>query len=79
MDIQMPGIDGLEATRRIRAMERSASINQPVPILALSANASSDDHAAGARAGMDGYLAKPFDRADLEAAIAGLTHVTDAA
>ncbi len=79
MDIQMPGIDGLEATRRIRAMERSAGVNQPVPILALSANASSDDHAAGANAGMDGYLAKPFDRADLEAAIAGLTHVTDAA
>ena len=79
MDIQMPGIDGLEATRRIRAMERGAGVKQPVPILALSANASSDDHAAGARAGMDGYLAKPFDRADLEAAIAGLTQVTDAA
>ena len=79
MDIQMPGMDGLEATRHIRAMERDAAVRQAVPILALSANSSSDDHAAGVRAGMDGYLAKPFDRADLEAAITGLTRVTHAA
>jgi signal transduction histidine kinase/CheY-like chemotaxis protein len=79
MDIQMPGMDGLEATRHIRAMERDAAVRQAVPILALSANSSSDDHAAGAGAGMDGYLAKPFDRTDLEAAIAGLTQASDAA
>jgi CheY-like chemotaxis protein len=69
MDIFMPGIDGLEATRQIRALEAKASVAQPVPVLALSANARRDDQKASLAAGMDGYLAKPFDRADLEQAI----------
>jgi signal transduction histidine kinase/CheY-like chemotaxis protein len=69
MDIFMPGIDGLEATRQIRALEAEASVAQPVPVLALSANARRDDQKASLAAGMDGYLAKPFDRADLEQAI----------
>jgi signal transduction histidine kinase/CheY-like chemotaxis protein len=69
MDILMPGMDGLEATRRIRALENKAGTNQPVPVLALSANARRDDQKASLAAGMNGYVAKPFDRADLELAI----------
>jgi DNA-binding response OmpR family regulator len=70
MDIFMPGIDGLEATRQIRALENKGfTSTQPVPVLALSANARRDDQKASLAAGMDGYLAKPFDRADLEQAI----------
>jgi CheY-like chemotaxis protein len=69
MDILMPGMDGLEATRRIRALEARLAVAQPVPVLALSANARRDDQKASLAAGMDGYLAKPFDRADLEQAI----------
>ena len=72
MDIQMPGIDGLEATRLIRELEARAEAKGPVPILALSANARRDDQMASIAAGMNGYLAKPFDRADLEQAIASL-------
>lgn len=69
MDIFMPGIDGFEATRQIRALEAEATVAQPVPVLALSANARRDDQKASLAAGMNGYLAKPFDRADLEQAI----------
>jgi len=56
MDIQMPDIDGLEATRRIRADERF----QYLPILALTANASNADRDACLAAGMDGHLTKPI-------------------
>ena len=79
MDVQLPGIDGFEATRQIREIEKSARVRNQVPILALSANASADDKAEGARAGMNGYLSKPFDRADLEEAIAKLAKASDAA
>jgi CheY-like chemotaxis protein len=79
MDVHMPGIDGFEATRQIRALEQAANAGNPVPILALSANSSTDDRAEGARAGMTGYLSKPFDRADLEAAIAHLAKTSNAA
>jgi signal transduction histidine kinase/CheY-like chemotaxis protein len=72
MDIQMPGIDGLETTRRLRALEEQFSVIGAVPVLALSANARRDDQKASLSAGMNGYLAKPFDRADLEQAIMDL-------
>lgn len=64
MDIQMPGIDGLEASRRIR----SAGIKpRQLPILALTANAFADDIAASAAAGMQGHLAKPIRMEQLDA------------
>jgi signal transduction histidine kinase/CheY-like chemotaxis protein len=69
MDLNMPGIDGLEATRRIRAIE--AENDSPrTPILALTANASGEDREACLAAGMDGFLVKPLDREHLAAALA---------
>jgi len=71
MDLHMPGMDGLEATRRIRAIE--AETNAPrMPILALTANASAEDREACLAAGMDGFLVKPLDRERLAAALAAL-------
>ena len=69
MDVQMPGVDGLEAARRIRAAEAELG-GKPVRMLALTANASEEDHAACLAAGMDGLLVKPLDRERLIAAVA---------
>jgi signal transduction histidine kinase/ActR/RegA family two-component response regulator len=66
MDMQMPVMDGLEATRRIRALAGGGS---RVPIVALTANAMQSDQDACRQAGMDDFLAKPFDRAGLAACI----------
>ena len=57
LDVQMPRVDGYEASRAIRRGPRHAI----VPILALTACASSDDRSASSAAGMDGHLAKPLD------------------
>ena len=59
MDIQMPGIDGYEATRRIRAMKDKEIAN--VPIIAMTANAFEEDKHAAMEAGMNGHVAKPVD------------------
>jgi len=58
MDMQMPIMDGLEATRRIRA---SSGPNADAPILALTANAMENHRHACAEAGMSGHIAKPID------------------
>ena len=68
MDLNMPGIDGLEATRRIRAIE-AEDASPRTPILALTANASGEDREACLDAGMDGFLVKPLDRERLAAAL----------
>jgi CheY-like chemotaxis protein len=65
MDLHMPGIDGLEAARRIRAAE--AETNHRTPIIALTANAFAEDREACLAAGMDGFLVKPLDREQLAA------------
>lgn len=61
MDVQMPGMDGLQATRCLRLDSRMAAI----PILALTANAMQGDEQRCLDAGMDGYLKKPVRIADL--------------
>ncbi|UUL81303.1 hybrid sensor histidine kinase/response regulator [Sphingomonas qomolangmaensis] len=66
MDIQMPIMDGYEATRRLRAQGVAAS---DLPILALSANAYADDIAACLAAGMQAHIAKPVTLASLDKAI----------
>jgi PAS domain S-box-containing protein len=72
MDIQMPGLDGIETTRRIRDCEAEKRI-RPTPILALTANTLAEDRYACFEAGMDGFLVKPLDREKLVEALAGLT------
>jgi PAS domain S-box-containing protein len=67
MDLHMPGIDGLEAARRIRAAE--AETNHRTPIFALTANAFADDREACLAAGMDGFIVKPLDRRQLVAVL----------
>ncbi len=59
MDIQMPNMDGYEATRRIRAMDRSDA--QTVPIFAMTANAFSEDEEKSREAGMNAHISKPLD------------------
>lgn len=65
MDCQMPGLDGFEATRRIRAMNR-----RRVPIIALTAGAADTERHLAIDAGMDDFLSKPIGRLDLRAALA---------
>ncbi|MFN4140665.1 MAG: ATP-binding protein [Aestuariivirga sp.] len=71
MDVEMPMLDGLETTRRIRDAEVGTEAPR-VPILALTANAQREDIAECLAAGMDGHLSKPFDARDLDEAIARL-------
>lgn len=74
MDIQMPVMNGLEATRRIRGLGTDDAEN--IPIIALTANAFSSDVDACLVAGMNQHLAKPFELEKLLAALA--THCTAA-
>jgi signal transduction histidine kinase/CheY-like chemotaxis protein len=71
MDVQMPRMDGFEATREIRKLEAARSIHTPV--LALTANAMKGDRERCLEAGMDGYLPKPLRPAELIGLIAELT------
>ncbi len=58
MDIQMPGMDGLETTRRLRALQAAGEL-RPFPIIALTAHAMASDRQASLAAGMDEHLTKP--------------------
>ncbi len=70
MDLHMPGMDGMEAARRIRAEEAEG---RRTPIVALTANASPEDRDACLDAGMDGVLTKPLDAERLAAALGAAT------
>ena len=67
MDMQMPVMDGIEATQAIRT--READSRQRIPIVALTANAIAGDREHCLAAGMDDYLAKPFGTPQLTAVL----------
>jgi PAS domain S-box-containing protein len=69
MDVQMPGMDGLEATKAIRAREDS---NRRVPIIAMTAHAMQGDRDRCLAAGMDGYLSKPINAREMIALLESL-------
>jgi PAS domain S-box-containing protein len=71
MDIQMPQLDGIETTKRVRELEAGQPGRQ-TPILALTANTLVEDRYACFESGMDGFLIKPLDRDKLAEALAGL-------
>lgn len=77
MDVRMPGIDGLEAARRIRAAE--AKGGPRVRIIALTANAYPEHREACLAAGMDGFVVKPLDRERLMRALDDIAHVSHVA
>jgi CheY-like chemotaxis protein/nitrogen-specific signal transduction histidine kinase len=70
MDVTLPDIDGVEATRRIRALEGAAG---RVPIVGVSGRANAADGDVGRAAGMDGYLTKPLSPSALTQVLASLT------
>ena len=70
MDIQMPVMDGLEATRRIRALENPALSH--IPIIAMTANAFDEDRRAASRCGMNGFISKPIN---IDEVLATLHHI----
>jgi CheY-like chemotaxis protein len=85
MDIQMPVLDGVQATKRIREMEREAEVsegqekdtgqdipvsqNSSIPIIALTAHAMAGDREKFLEQGLNDYLAKPVDKEELLAAL----------
>jgi two-component system, cell cycle response regulator DivK len=60
MDLQLPGIDGLEALRQLRAAGLAGGSDHHVPVVAVTAFAMKEDHARAAEAGFDGYVEKPI-------------------
>ena len=68
MDIRLPGIDGVEALRRLRAEETTRGI----PVMAMTASVMSEDRQKIVAAGFDGYQSKPINVTDFVAAVAQL-------
>jgi len=68
MDCQMPELDGIEATRRLRVWEHQHGC-RPIPVVALTANAMNSDRERCLAAGMNDHLAKPFKQDELEATL----------
>jgi len=74
MDMQMAGMDGIEATRKIREAEAMAGGH--VPIIALTANVMHGDRKRCLAAGMDEFLSKPFKKAELAEILARVARPT---
>lgn len=72
VDMQLPRLDGCEATRRVRAIESARGAHR-TPIIAMTANVFAEDRARCLRAGMDDYITKPVSQAKLEQIIAKWT------
>ena len=70
MDIQMPEMDGRDATRQIRNMEGSTASSKDLPILAMTANVFSEDKQACLQVGINDFITKPVDPANLFSMIA---------
>jgi CheY-like chemotaxis protein len=66
MDCHMPEMDGFEATRNIRQMQKQESLKR-IPIIALTANAMQQDRDECLNAGMDDHLSKPYTRLQMRA------------
>jgi PAS domain S-box-containing protein len=69
MDCQMPNVDGLEATRQIRQREQANPEQQPIYIIAMTANTQEDDRTACLKAGMDDFISKPVQLKELDRAL----------
>jgi len=70
MDVQMPGVDGMQAVRMIRDAEKGMKAH--IPIIAMTAHAMKEDEDKCLEAGMDGYVSKPFSSSELLARISQL-------
>jgi two-component system, sensor histidine kinase len=73
LDVRLPGLDGLEATRRIRALDPPAG---SIAVVGISGRANAADEAAARSAGMDGYLAKPLSPTVLAKTLASLARAS---
>jgi CheY-like chemotaxis protein len=70
MDMQMPVMDGLQATRAIRQSEAAGDLTGHIPIIAMTANALTGDRETCIAAGMDDYVAKPLTPGTVSAVLA---------
>lgn len=76
MDVQMPKVDGLTATRKIRALEKESN-STATPIIALTASVLEEDRVAAKEAGMDGFSTKPIELAQLTREMARVLNIKD--
>jgi HPt (histidine-containing phosphotransfer) domain-containing protein len=76
MDVQMPEMDGLEATQQIRELEKNTG--RHIPIIAMTAHAMPGDRERCLKAGMDDYVTKPIEPKVLFSALDRWTHATEA-
>ncbi len=65
MDIQMPEMDGIEATKKIREIEKERSVSRKIPIIAMTANTMEGDRENYLQSGMNDYVSKPFKQNEL--------------
>lgn len=72
MDIEMPVMDGLTCSKRIRDLQNSGDIVKHVPIVAVSANARAEQMKQALDAGVDGFITKPFRMPELTSVISNL-------
>jgi CheY-like chemotaxis protein len=72
MDIEMPIMDGLTCSKRIRDLQRSGDIVKHIPIVAVSANARAEQMEQALDAGVDGFITKPFRMPELTSVISKL-------